>query len=481
MIIPFIGGSSAGRSIAVSSERTINFYPESTTGGKSDAVLIGTPGLVKFAEVTTNLGACRGMYAAGGDRFFVVVGNQFCEISKGAAVTVIGTLQTIIGMCSIAENVNLTTNTTQIMICDGTAGYIYDLATGNFAAITSAGYAAGTHVVYKDGFFIQTKTGTNTFVYSALYDGTTWDALDYYAAEGGADDVVALGKINNELWVFGSKSTEIWASTGDSNNPFARVSNAYIDVGIAAPYTISTASGTIFWIGGSAQGNRVVYAATGYQPQRISTHSIEYLLSKISDISDAVGYCYQQEGHNFYVISSQRGNLTLCYDTTTGVWHERGYYNSFSGINDRHRAICSVYWDNKIMLGDYANGKIYYYSMDAYTDDSNPIKRVRQTGHSHNDSKRLFYHSIEIDIERGVGLVSGQGSDPQVMLQYSDDGGYVWSSEHWVSAGVIGNRFARAKFSRMGSSRDRVWRISVTDPVKWIIIGARADITIGDN
>jgi hypothetical protein len=202
------------------------------------------------------------------------------------------------------------------------------------------------------------------------------------------------------------------------------------------------------------------------------------MIGKVPDVSDAIGYCYQQEGHYFYVLSFQGGNITLVYDMTTGLWHERGYYNATTGNNDRHRGICSTYWDNKTMVGDFADGKLYYYDLDYYTDNGNTIKRIRQGTHIHTDRKRMSFFEFEVDLERGIGLVTGQGEDPQVMLQFSDDGGFSWSNELWASAGKIGDRLASVSWRRLGMSRDRVWRITMTDPVKWIINSARVDMSV---
>jgi hypothetical protein len=368
------------------------------------------------------------------------------------------------------------------MVVESGHGYIFSLGTNTFQEINQAieGYLPGTHVVFKDGYFIQNAAGTNTFIYSALYNGLAWNALDFYAAEGNADTVEAVAKLNNDLWVFGGKTIEIWYSTGDSLNPFARNQSAYIDIGITAKYTIAGMNNALFWLGSNAESNKIVYMATGYQPQRISTHSIEYLLSTINDVTDAIGFCYQQEGHFFYVLSFQNGNRTICYDMTTGLWHERAYFNSQTGFNERHRAICSTFWNNKVMIGDYANGNIYYFDLNKYTDNGNTIQRIRQSGHYHNDRKRVFFHSLELDLQKGIGLISGQGSDPKVMLQWSDDGGHNWSNENWSIAGIagkVGTTYARAKWDRLGSSRDRVFRFTMTDPVKWILIDAFADIS----
>jgi len=64
------------------------------------------------------------------------------------------------------------------------------------------------------------------------------------------------------------------------------------------------------------------------------------------------------------------------------------------------------------------------------------------------------------------------GTDPQVRLSYSDDGGHTFSPEQSVSMGKIGNYMTRCIWRRLGMSRDRVFRLSCSDPVKFNIIGA---------
>lgn len=399
----FLGGTDPGRSTAVDSQQTMNFYPEFRgETAKSGIILIGTPGLRPFANIVTN-GPCRGFFTSGGDRLFAVIGDKFLEILIDGTSTLYGTLTTRFGAVTFAENVNLSSNTNQIILIDGTNGYVFALSTNTFTQISDADYSAGTHVIYKDGFFIQNVSGTNTFIFSDLYDGLSWDAANFYAAEANADNVDAIGKINNEIWVFGGKSVEIWYSTGDSNDPFARVNNAFIDIGIKAKNSVATINNTIFWLGANSQGSNIVWMSNSYAPQRISTHSIEYLIGKMPFTDDAIGYCYQQEGHYFYVLSFQSGNKTIVYDMSTGLWHERGYYNVSTGDNDRHPGICHSFWSGKNMVGDYRNGKIYYYDLDYFTDDGNIIKRWRTGPHYHKDRRRLFFKEFEIDLERGVG------------------------------------------------------------------------------
>jgi hypothetical protein len=94
----------------------------------------------------------------------------------------------------------------------------------------------------------------------------------------------------------------------------------------------------------------------------------------------------------------------------------------------------------------------------------------------------LFHQEIQLDVESGVGLDgTQQGTNPQAMLQFSDDGGHTWSNEKWTSMGLIGQTKLRAIWRRLGSSRDRVYRIKISDPVKVVLIGAELDAVKGES
>jgi len=69
-------------------------------------------------------------------------------------------------------------------------------------------------------------------------------------------------------------------------------------------------------------------------------------------------------------------------------------------------------------------------------------------------------------------IQNNQGYDPQLMLSWSDDHGRNWSSERSVSMGKTGEYRKRLKFWRLGQARDRVYRITISDPVKRVILAA---------
>jgi hypothetical protein len=109
---------------------------------------------------------------------------------------------------------------------------------------------------------------------------------------------------------------------------------------------------------------------------------------------------------------------------------------------------------------------------DLYTDvGGTEIRRVRRSPAIMDENRRVFYSSLELDLEPGLGT-SGQGEDPQVMLRLSNDGGKTWGPEMWRSAGKTGEYSRRVRWNRLGAGRRRVFETTMTDPVPWRITAA---------
>ncbi len=139
------------------------------------------------------------------------------------------------------------------------------------------------------------------------------------------------------------------------------------------------------------------------------------------------------------------------------------------------------YFNGEHLVGVFEDGRVYALDLGAYTDDGDPIIRTRRTATNNANGLRMFFSSLEIDMETGVGLATGQGSDPQMMLRYSDDGGHTWSNQKTATIGKVGQYGARCKFNRLGAGRNRVWEISMSDPVKFAVFGAFAEGEPGVN
>jgi len=466
MRIPFLGGSGHARSVSVNATRTVNLYAEMDAEGKSQIALYGTPGLVQFA--TTHAAEVRGLYEAAG-RLFSVVGNTFYEVSSAGVATNRGTLTSVNGPVSMADNGLM------VALVDGANGYRFTLTANVFAQIADPDFPAADRIAFQDGYFIVNDAGTGSFFITSLY-GTDVDPLDFATAEGAPDPLISLICDHRELWLFGDESTEVWFNSGAVDFPFERINGAFLEMGCGAAHSVAKLDNSVYWLTQDKRGHGQVVRAQGYQPKIVSTRAVEFAIDGYATISDAIAYTYHQEGHAFYVLTFPTANATWCLDVTTGLWHERMYWD---GAENRHRGNCHAFCFGRHLVGDHANGKIYELDLSAYTDDGAALRAIRRTQHQHAQGKRLFWSALQIDIEAGVGLVTGQGSDPQMMLRWSDDGGKTWSSEHWRDMGKIGEYSRRAIWRRLGQSRNRVYEVAITDPVKRVIIDAWADVEAG--
>ncbi len=316
-----------------------------------------------------------------------------------------------------------------------------------------------------------------------LLDGTSVDPLDFASAEGSPDGLVAINVDHREAWLFGTDSIEVWYDAGLADFPLTRIQGAFNEIGCVAAFSIAKLDNALFWLGTDARGQGIVYRANGYTGVRVSTHAIEYAIAQYGNLADAVAYTYQQEGHAFYVLTFPTGNATWVYDVSTQAWHERAGWNTALGEFTRHRSNCQCNFGGNTIVGDFENGNIYTLDLDVYADNGGIQKWLRSwralpTGQ--NNLKRSAHHSLQLDVESGTGLNDGQGSDPEVMLRFSDDGGHTWSNEHWSKMGKIGQYFKRVFWRKLGMTlklRDRVYEVSGTDPVKMVIVGAELIIS----
>jgi hypothetical protein len=502
MKTPILGSSYVARSVNAADNRMINLFPEVIPeGGKEPGFLNRAPGLELLQSVGS--GPIRALWAhqTNGSDFYVVSGTEVYKMTSTSATPV--KLGNIIdgGPVSIADN-----GTQLFFACNGPS-YIYNESTNEFKQITDPDFPGAVTVAYLDGYFVFNEPNSQRVWVTSLLDGTSIDPLDFASAEGSPDGLVAVNVDHREAWLFGTDSVEVWYDVGGTDFPLQRIQGAFNEIGCVAAFSIAKLDNSLFWLGTDARGQGIVYKANGYTGQRVSTHAIEYAIAQYGNISDALAYTYQQEGHGFYVLTFPSANATWVYDAATQAWHERA--GLVNGAFTRHRSNCQCNFGGETIVGDFENGNIYKYTLDVYSDNGDPQKWLRSwraipTGQ--NTLKRTAQHSLQLDAESGVGLngftteqvfflvtqagdnlitengnylatdiTSSVIADPQVMLRWSDDGGHNWSNEHWTSMGGIGRFGQRIMWRRLGMTtriRDRVYEVSGTDPVKIAIMGA---------
>lgn len=494
---PILGSAYTARSVNAADNRMINLFPEIIPeGGHTPAFLNRAPGL--RLEVAVGTGPVRGLWTFGGYAY-VASGNTLYKLDTEYNITTIGTLAND-GPVSMADD-----GTHLFIACNGPS-FVYNATTLAFGEITDPDFPGALTVSYLGGYFVFIEPDSQRVWVTELLDPTSIDPLDFASAEGSPDGLVSSITDHSEVWLFGTNSVEVWYNSGAADFPLQRIQGAYNEIGCAATYSVAKLDNGLFWLGADARGRGIVYRANGYTGTRISTHAVEWQIQQYGDISDAIAYTYQQDGHAFYVLTFPTAGATWVYDVATQAWHERASFTN--GDFGRHRSNCQMAFNQEIIVGDYQNGNLYAFDLEVYADHNRIQKWLRSwralpTGT--NNLNRTAQHSLQLDAEAGVGavgvtevpghiyltpLVIGDlgiedeivivnsidlNVEPQVMLRWSDDGGHTWSNEHWKSMGTQGAYGTRVFWRRLGMTtklRDRVYEISGTDPVKIAIMGA---------
>jgi len=346
---------------------------------------------------------------------------------------------------------------------------------------TDGAFEGGGTVDITDNYFVYNKPDSQLWAASDLLSPIT-DPLSFASKDGSPDDLVAIIVDRREVYLLGEMSSEVWIDSGGVPFPFTRIPGTSTQQGIAAQWSCARMGNSFAYVSKNNRGEATIVRMNGYFPERISTHAVETTLVN-QNVSDALAWTYQLEGHEVYVVtfpSIGENGLTWAYDNTTGLWHKWLYRNNQNQF-ERHRGNCCAFFNQQVLVGDYENGKIYQVAREFYTDDGQPIRRIRRAPHILSDLQRQYFHELQIQFQPGVGLSTGQGEDPQAMLRWSNDGGSTWSNEYWTSIGKQGKYLNRAIWRRLGWSRDRVFEVSISDPVKAVIISANLKAEAGEN
>lgn len=325
---------------------------------------------------------------------------------------------------------------------------------------------------FLDGYFIVSQPNSRQINFSAINDGTTWDPLDSAQKAAYPDYIQSLLADHEEVWLLGTDTIEVFQNTGAALNPLTRIPGALIHHGSVAQYAPQRLQNGIAWLSSDpARGGCIAYLAQGFQPTRISTHALETVWSGYSTVADAVSFTYTDQGHEFWVITFPAANATWVFDATSGWWHPRGWWNGTS--IDRQRQMFHAFVFGQHIVGDWSTGALYVQSLAAFTDAGTQINRIRTAPHLSTEQLWSFYNRFQLDLELGQSITT-----PSVSLDWSDDGGHTWHGA--VAATPTDATFAaRMVWRRLGRSRDRVWRVTITAAVKIALIRAILDVEQG--
>jgi len=544
-------------------DQCINLYLEIDDGG--EGVLISVPGKQLLFSVGT--GPIRGTFVANNGLMYVVSGNQLFSVTSLYATTLIGTIGSNNGPVSFANS------PTQLLVVDGTGGWVWDYSTSITANVTTAvaspgvvgwtghpfvagspvtfgtngalptGLVAGTVyyvlaagltanafevaatvqgaainftgstsgqstaansgqtfrqvipnvytncvnpsvVIYQDGFALVNDDTTNQ-IYQSNYNDLSMFAsgvgpvANFAYVQQNSKPIVTLYDLKEEVWIFKDKSAEVWINQGAAGFAFTPLQGVSIPVGCTAPASIAQLGESIVWLGGSEQGFGVVYISQGYNVKPITTYALSSLFQGFAVISDAIGWGYQDDGHYFYVLTFPTQGATYCYDLVTQKWHQRACLNN--GVLTRDWANCFATFNGVNIVGDFQSPNLYSLSHTLYTDNGQARKWLRSWRALPSGIPQgvpMSFDSLQILMETGITVPAG--TNPQMMLRWSDDGGNTWSNSVQVPMGQTGQTSWRVIQNRLGATTirgglDRIFEISGIDPILIKVIGAEIE------
>ncbi len=467
MIIPFATQSYKSPALNLSAQRCVNAFAErEPPDAESPVAVFVQPGLRAFA--TCGLGPIRGMHIMDGV-LYVVSGTDLYSVSATGVATIVGGAVSGTGIVSMADN------GTQLCMVNGTNGYIYSVAAG-FTLISDIDFHPANTVTFFDNVFVFDWAGTNKFFISDTLDGTSYDGLAFGTAEVQSDFVLCTVNQQENLLIFGATTIETWYDAGAVNMPFLRVDGGTVERGLLSPLATVKEDNSVFFLG----DDRIFYRLNIITPVRVSNHAIEEEWATYSTMADAFCFSYAYDGHKFVVLTFPTANKTWKYDISTGLWHEGESWDIFGNSLGRWRGNCHIDCYNLNLIGDAFSGNIGILDDNVFTEFDQPLRALLTSPPIHNDRKRVFIPRFELYMQTGVGLTTGQGSDPQAMLRWSKDGGNTFSDvQIWHTIGKIGKYLTRLRWLRMGQAREWVFELTISDPVRRVIVSAHADVDSG--
>lgn len=483
--IPIFGWGVNSYSPSITRQRRLNCFVEIRVDKDKQALILrATPGMT--SRFTLPSQPVRGWHVAN-NILYVVAGSKLFAVGTNLAITTLGTMGATTGQ----GNVSISDNGVQVLVVDGVAGYIYTIVTGSYAqaalnaagsfgAITDGNFPNGsTSAAFMDGRFIVVAPNSRQYYCSQQYDGTGWTnsfSLPTYSTKDNASDLlVAVAVLGGVIILLGQQTIEFWQDIGSSPLPFSRVVGATKNMGLAAKFSVSFIDDSLLFLSQSLFGGFVsVCLMQGMNIVKVSTVDIEQIIDEFVVWSDAVGFCYTVDGHKMYQLTFPNAQRSFLYDLTTEVWSE---LQSGLGLTGRHIAQLGITFNNEIYVSDSSSSSVYTYDDELFTENGFPVKRQFTSRHVNMDGNRFGVDELYLDMETGVGLQSGQGQNPQIMLQVSKDGGRTFGTERWKSIGAVGQyKSPRVMWNRLGASQDFVFQWTLTDPVKFVVIGGSVKI-----
>lgn len=472
--IPLIGPSYTNRSLPLSAQVTKGLIPEINPEARNIVSLHTFPGLLRFAFAQSGKG--RGTHVMAGVLYAVFGDALFSTTSAGVTTNrgeIVGT-----GICDFADN------GVQMFIATGSTPYLYTVATTTLEEVTDPDVNEPTTVDYLNAQFIfdDNAVGAARGTFRTSQVLTTLSATDFAApldvavANAHPDAISRIKAYNGTVIFFGPDGFEPWWNSGVGSPPFDKIQSAFRPYGLIGKDAIDISDEFIYFI----DDQRIPRRLFGLQVTNIGNPALAAEWSKYATVDDAIVYTFILDHRNYSQYTFPTANRTWLYHEQSNSW----YKLSFGTDDQRHKGQSQEFVYGKNIIQDSFNGRLYELDFDTFTDNTRVIQRRRTTAVIHGGlygfpGKEIFFDKVQFVIQTGVGVVSGQGVDPRVMIRSTDNGGRTWTAEQWHSLGVAGAYETMVELDEQGSAFARVYELVYTEPTPFSLIDANAEVSFG--
>ena len=494
MRIPLTSGAYSAASLIANAQRSLNLYPEANPQETSPPVPVThypRPGLTPLSTPPAQ-GRGRCLYTATNGDLYAVVDQQVFYIDPDFIWHSLGFLLT-----PDTNPVIISDNGTNALVVDGdVSGNNIDLTARTMTIMGDPNFVGGTRVDFIDSFLVLNKPGTKEW-YSSLANQIVFSGLSVGVKTAWPDPIQTVITVERAVWILGKYKSELWFNAGSVSFPFQIQPGLIIEHGCAAPYSAAKQDVNCYWLSQSPEGARMVMKGTQNLAQRISLHSIEAEFLTYKRVDDAIGSCFQMNGHAFYCIDFPTADKTWVFDEATKQWHEWDH-TDVNGISHRSLVPFKAYAYGRNLGLDWQTGALYQLDPNNFTDNAMPINYLRSLPHVEDDnSNRLTIWKFISDTEVGtppgttinpvvgspwsLGFSAGFGpatltEPPLISLRVSRDRGASFGNAVMQPMGAQGLYRTRPTWYRLGYGVDFVFELSWSSPMKTALNGAFIEI-----
>lgn len=432
--------------------------------------------------IDTGLGSCRGGHVMAGIRYFIN-GTTLVSLNAADVVTNHGT---IAGAARIQSADN---GTSLVIVVPGLAAYVFDNTSSTLTEIVDPDFQTSDTVSFYRGFFVFTTTDGSQLFVSNLNQPLVFDALDFGSAEGDPDRIVTQIVDHDELSIIGAETTEVFRNVGGAGFPLQIISGAFTQKGAHSKYGVVKFDNTYLFIGGGENELTSIWRqASSSQAVKVSDDAIDSEIQKFTaeEIAEAFTMSFSKKGQFFAVFtfnSTRIPSRTFVYNGTASALAGNSVWFEFqTGLTDASWRVNTILKANgKLYVGDAIDGRIGLLDDSVFTEYGNTIMRQATFQPFSQNGTTLFAGELEATFESGVGLTLGQGSDPKVIYEFTDNN-RVWSNEFVRSIGPIGEYGHETVWHRQGRFPSfRTVQLTVYDPVDANLIRVAATPELGNN